>query len=169
MPSINSKFPTYSSFASSDLPTILGKDIENAMHFSAHLFSSVMLINGDGRLAVKKLPVDAQLSAVNGIIVKDFDGDGRKDILLAGNKFDTEVETTAADASPGLFLKGLGDLNFKSLKPYESGFFVPFNVKDIQAIKTKDDWAIVVGINDKGLRIYRNTKRANAREIALAK
>jgi hypothetical protein len=169
MPIINSKFPTYLSFASSDLPTILGKDIENAMHFSAYLFSSVMLINGDGQLAIKKLPVDAQLSAVNGIIVKDFDGDGRKDILMAGNKFDTEVETTAADASPGLFLKGMGDLNFKSLKPYESGFFVPYNVKDVQVIKTKDDWAIVVGINDKGLRVYRNTKPANTREIALAK
>ena len=94
MPVIAEKFPTFLSFATSDLPTILGADIETAIHQKAQLFSSVMLINDGGRLTVRKLPVEAQLSAVTGIIVKDFDKDGKKDILLAGNKFDVEVETT---------------------------------------------------------------------------
>ncbi len=49
------------------------------------------------------------------------------------------METTPADASPGLFLKGLGNGSFKSTKPLESGFFAPYNVKDIQPIKTKTD------------------------------
>ena len=61
-----------------------------------------------------------------------------RDILLAGNKFDVEVETTPADASPGLFLKGTGGLNFTPLKHFESGFFVPYNVKDMQLIKVKN-------------------------------
>jgi hypothetical protein len=154
MPVIGQKFPTYLSFAQSDLPSILGKDIENAIHYKAHLFSSIILINEKGKLLMKKLPVEAQLSAITGIIVQDFDNDGKKDILLAGNKFDVEVETTPADASPGLLLKGLGDLAFKPLKSFESGFFVPYNVKDIQLIKVKDKWTILIGVNNDGLRVF---------------
>jgi hypothetical protein len=155
MPIIATKFPTYRSFASSNLPGILGKDIENALHYKAHLFSSVMLINENGKLHSKKLPMEAQLSTVNGIIVQDFDKDGIKDILLAGNKFDVEVETTAADASPGLFMKGTGGLNFKCLKPFESGFFVPYNVKDIQAIPVGNEWIIAVSSNNDALRMFK--------------
>lgn len=168
MPVISEKFPTYSSFAQSDLPTIIGKDIENAVHRKAHLFSSVMLVNDNGRLTVKRLPTDAQLSAVMGIIVEDFDNDGKKDILLAGNKFDTEVETTPADASPGLFLKGSGNLEFRSMKSFESGFFVPYNVKDIQLIKVGSGYAVAVGINNEGLRIYSAGVRRGNKAIALA-
>ena len=154
MPVIAQKFPTYLSFAESDLRTILGADIEQALHREAYLFSSVMLINEGGTLNLKKLPVETQLSTVNCISVEDFDKDGKKDILLAGNKFDVEVETTAADASPGVFLKGTGDPGFKSLKPMESGFFVPYNVKDMQLIKIKDEWTAIVSINNEGLRMF---------------
>jgi hypothetical protein len=154
MPLIAQKFPTFTSFAESDLPSILGKDIENAIHYEAHLFSSIMLINENGKLSVKKLPVDAQLSTVNSIIVHDFDRDGNKDILLGGNKFDVEVETTAADASPGLFMKGLGNYNFKCLKPNESGFFVPYNVKDMQMIQWKNSLTVLVAINNDSLKAY---------------
>jgi hypothetical protein len=148
------KFPTFLSFAESDLKTILGDEIETALHHKAHLFSSVILVNDKGKFTIKPLPLEAQLSAVNSILVSDFDKDGKKDILVSGNKFDVEVETTPADASPGLFLKGLGDLNFQSTKPLESGFFVPYNVKDMKAVKLKDKWGILVSSNDDSLRLF---------------
>ena len=155
-PIIAQKFPTFLSFAESDLKTILGEDIETSLHYKAHLFSSVMLINDKGKFTIKKLPLEAQFSTVNCLLIKDFDSDGKKDILIAGNKFDVEVETTPADASPGLFLKGLGNLNFQSTKPLKSGFFVPYNVKDMQAIKTKTGWGILVSSNDDMLRVFAN-------------
>lgn len=169
MPVISKKFPTYSSFAKSDLPTILGHDIENAMHYKAHLFSSIILINEGGLLRMKKLPVEAQLSSVNGFVVADFDGDGHKDILLAGNKFDTEVETTPADASPGLLLKGKGNLTFQSVKPSESGFFVPYNVKDLQGVSVDGRMTILVGINNEGLRAFTRTSVTKNSAVALAR
>ena len=157
-PFISKKFPSFLSFAESDLKTILGEDIETALHYKAHLFSSVILINENGKFTIKKLPLEAQLSTINCIVVNDFDKDGKKDILIAGNKFDVEVETTPADASPGLFLKGLGAMNFKSARPLESGFFVPYNVKDMQALRTKNGWNILVSSNDDLLRVFSTTR-----------
>lgn len=158
LPVIDKKFPTYLSFARSDLKDILGKDMEDALHYQAHLFSSVILVNDKGKFSLQRLPVEAQLSTANGIIVRDFDGDGVKDILIAGNKFDVEVETTPADASPGVFLKGEGALRFKSLKSYESGFFVPYNVKDIQALDTGAGPVILVSVNNELMRMFRADK-----------
>jgi enediyne biosynthesis protein E4 len=152
---IAQKFPTYLSFAQSDLSGILGEEqLKTALHYQAQLFSTVLFVNESGSFKATKLPRAAQLSTVNGIIVKDFDADGKKDILLAGNKFDVEVETTPADASPGLFLKGIGSLTFKPCNPKESGFFVPYNVKDIQSITIADRWGILVSSNNDQLRIF---------------
>jgi hypothetical protein len=157
-PMIAQKFPTYLSFAESDLKGILGEELETAYHKQAYLFSSVVFINDKGKFTMKKLPVEAQLSTVNGILVNDFNGDGKKDILIAGNKFDIEVETTPADASPGLVLKGSSDGSFINTKPAESGFFVPFNVKDIKTIKMKTGIAVLVSSNNDSLRVFENKK-----------
>jgi len=154
MPVIGEKFPTFTSFANSDLAGILGSGMDMALHYKAHLFSSVMLINENGKFDIKRLPVEAQLSCVNGFVVSDFDGDGKKDILLAGNKFDVEVETTPADASPGLFLKNMGSGSYHPLSSVESGFFVPYNTKDVQPVKMGSQLAILVASNEDVLRIY---------------
>lgn len=159
-PMIAQKFPTYLSFAESDLKGILGDEMETAFHKQAYLFSSIILINDNGKLTIKKLPLEAQLSTVNGILVSDFDNDGKKDILIAGNKFDVEVETTPADASVGLLMKGDGKGNFISAKPLESGFFVPYNVKDIKLLNTKDAQVVLVSSNNDSLRVFEN-KKAN--------
>lgn len=154
-PFISKKFATYLSFGESDLKTILGDQITSALHYKAYLFSSVILVNNNGKFTIKNLPLEAQFSTVNCITVDDFDGDGKKDILIAGNKFDVEVETTPADASPGVLLKGLGNLNFKALKTNESGFFVPFNVKDLQPIKLNNKLVFLVSSNNDKLRAFK--------------
>ena len=159
MPVISEKFPSYQSFAEADLKDILGKDMDNALHLTAYNFSSIILINDNGKFTEKKLPVEAQFSAINSFIVEDFNGDGRKDILIAGNKFDSEVETTPADASQGLLLENLGNFEFKSTPAIESGFFVPYNVKDARLIKLRDGWGVLVSSNDDLLRIFTHSKR----------
>ncbi|MEO6547326.1 MAG: VCBS repeat-containing protein [Ferruginibacter sp.] len=158
-PFISKKFATYLSFGESDLKTILGDQITSALHYKAHLFSSVILVNNNGKFTIKKLPVAAQFSTVNCIMVDDFDGDGKKDILIAGNKFDVEVETTPADASPGVLLKGLGGLEFKTLTTMESGFFVPFNVKDMQPVRINNKRLLLVSSNDDKLRAFKQVAK----------
>ncbi len=65
-----------------------------------------------------------------------------RDILLAGNKFDVEVETTPADASPGVFMKEPAILTSNLCGLIESGLFLPYNVKDVKAIRVNDAWSL---------------------------
>jgi hypothetical protein len=154
MPGIATRFPTFGAFANSDIRGILGQDIDRALHYEAYLFTTVIFVNNDGKFTIQPLPVEAQLSTVNAFVIRDMNGDGRKDIILGGNKFDVEVETTPADASPGLYLENQGGMNFKAVPASKSGFFIPYNVKDIRAVNVSGRTLILVSSNNDRLRIY---------------
>ena len=125
-----------------------------------------MMTNENGKLRITRLPVEVQLSVINSLIVDDFDGDGIKDILVAGNKFDVEVETTPADGSPGFFMKGLGGLKFRTLKSEESGFFVPYNVKDMQLLRSINGRAVLVSSNNDKLRTFA-VRKSGGKTVAI--
>ena len=78
----------------------------------------------------------------------------------------SHLRATAADASPGVLMKGTGNLNFKSLKPYESGFFIPYNVKDIQALETEGGLVILVSVNNEAMRMFEGKTDSGRRIIA---
>lgn len=153
MPIIGQKFPTFASFAYADVSQIIGSGIDNALHKEAYTFSSIILENHEGQLIPRKLPAEAQFSTLLGAVVTDVNQDGQKDLLIAGNKFDVEVETTAADASPGYVLLGDGQLGFKTMQPHESGLMIPFNVKDLQTIQIGQKSYYLVAINDEQMRV----------------
>ena len=158
LPSLNTKYPSFQSFAEADIHEILEGKTRRALKYEAQLFASVILENDNGSLQIRQLPVEAQISAVNGIVPGDFNRDGQIDLLLAGNKFEAEIETTRADASPGVLFLGGVNGSLEGLKPRESGFFAPYNVKTIQAIQLGEQkkMGILVGVNDGTLRLFSN-------------
>lgn len=154
MPNIKKKFPTYDAFGQANLMDIYGEGLKNALHYEVYDFSSIILQNTDQGFKIIPLPVEAQISAVQGIVVDDLDKDGIKDILIAGNLFVSEVETGRADAGTGLFLKGRGNFNYRSLSNYECGFFAPGDVRDMKLIQTVDNQKLVlVGNNNGSLQV----------------
>ncbi len=163
MPFIAEKFPTFSEFASSTLEDIYGLDkLKNSVHYQATDFASLYIENrGDGSFDTFQLPAEAQLSPIMGTVICDFDKDGKMDLVIAGNLFDTEVETPSYDAGKGLYLKGNGDGTFLPyLKIEDSGIFMPQNVRDIQLIyilKEKRP-AVLVANNNSNLNLFAWTK-----------
>ncbi|PTX61076.1 VCBS repeat protein [Kordia periserrulae] len=135
VPTIKQKFKNYDEFSTATLIDVYGKkNLENALHYQVKSFASIYLENTENGFKIHKLPVEAQVSSINQILVKDYDNDGQLDALIAGNLYNSEVETPRNDASYGMFLKGDGHGNFQAVPVTQSGFFTTGDVKDLQHI-----------------------------------
>lgn len=157
VPGINEKFKTYASYAESDIYEIYDKEnLDRAMHYCANSFETVYIENlGDLKFKSHPLPVEAQLSSVNDILIKDYDGDHVLDILIAGNMYGTEVRTPRNDAGIGLLLKGEGNGNFMPVNHLESGFFLPYDVKSLAEIEVEGEFYVLAGCNNNKLRVFK--------------
>ncbi len=135
IPAIKSKFKDYSSFSTATLIDVYTEEsLNNSLHYQVKSFASIYLENRDGSFVKHELPIEAQLSSINKIMVEDFDKDQNLDVVIAGNLYSSEVETPRHDASNGLLLKGDGTGNFIPLSSLNSGFYAPGDVKDMTKI-----------------------------------
>ena len=111
---------------------------------------------GNGKFKQHSLPMEAQFAPVNAIICDDFDGDGYKDLLLAGNDYQTDVITGRYDASYGCFLKGSSKKTFTSIPPAKSGFIINGDVKDMALIKLANGEKLVLAaVNNDSMRVFK--------------
>jgi hypothetical protein len=95
---------------------------------------------------------------VYGILARDVDGDGRSDLLLAGNFDGFRPEIGRAAASYGLVLLGDGRGSFTPMRARESGFFVVGQARDIQRLRTARGDEYVVTRNDDRALAFRPTR-----------
>jgi enediyne biosynthesis protein E4 len=110
---------------------------------------------GNGKFVEHPLPIEAQFAPVNAIICYDLDNDGFKDLLLAGNEYQSNVMTGRYDASYGCFLKGAADKKFKPVSPAESGFVLDGDVKSMALIRLSNGEKIILAaVNNDSLRVF---------------
>lgn len=163
-------FQNYKSYAVATMNDILTPEQRTgALRLSANNLQSSYVENaGEGKFIMKPLPMQAQVSALNGMIVDDFTGDGNLDVVINGNDFGTEVSVGRYDALNGLVLKGDGKGNFKSLSILESGIFIPGNGKAIVKLKSSNGKYLIAASQNRGdLKVYslkRNIKNIQVKE-----
>ena len=159
MPFIKDKFPTYHSFATADLEEIYSpEELDSALHLEAYTFSNTLWINdGKGHFEVRKLPVEAQLSPVNGMVARDLNADGHIDLIVAGNRFGSEVETPRYDGGWGLVLLGDGKGGFRALDAKESGFYAGGNLHGLTDVYLPGSQALLIisAVNNAPLEFFR--------------
>lgn len=121
---IGEKFSSYTRYGMSTTEEVLGKKrFKKAGRLQADIFASCYLENKEGQqFELHRLPKEAQFSVVNGLVVDDFDQDGKDDVLLHGNYFAYQPQYEKQDAITGLLLKGKGDGTFRSIRSIDSGF-----------------------------------------------
>jgi len=150
LPYLKKKYLKYAAYAGQTIqdmfdPVILRKSIIN----KATMLETIVLINkGNGKFEIRKLPMEAQLSPVYAICVKDIDRDGFEDIILGGNLYGVKPEVGRYDASQGAFLKGSGNGNFLSIPTRETGLFLDGQIRDIKIIQVKGREMLMVARNN---------------------
>jgi hypothetical protein len=138
-----------------------GDQLKGAVELKAFFFeSSVFLNNKNGTFTRKVLPAQAQLSPVYAMSCNDYDGDGKKDLLLGGNYYAAKPEVGRYDASYGLFLKGDGAGNFSATPSLNSGINVKGEVRNIVEVTTRNRARnFIFLLNDAAPVIYQNKNR----------
>ncbi len=158
MPFIKKKFPTYDAFAKAKLRDVFDKNqLEKSVHLKAYTFSTSMFINEEGHFKKQALPDASQLSSVNDILIEDFNQDSNMDIIMAGNLYNSEVETPRNDASYGVILLGNGNGGFNELPNAKSGLMLRGEVRHIKHITIKGSKKIVVIKNNDSLKVLKKS------------
>ncbi len=157
MISLKKKFTNYKSFATATMDDILSPEQrQGALRLKANMLQSVYLRNdGNGKFTIIPLPKEAQVSALNGMVVDDFDGDGNLDVVINGNDYGTEVSTGRYDALNGLLLKGDGKGNFKPLSILQSGIYIPGNGKAMVKLQSSNGkYLLAASQNKDDLKLF---------------
>ena len=121
LPWLRQRFPTHHAFAAATMAEVLGDHSPLAKELRVSWTDLTVFLNRGDHFETRALPVEAQFAPAFGIVAADFDGDGRADLFLAQNFFETDGETSRYDAGRGLLLRGDGRGGFTPLSGEESG------------------------------------------------
>jgi hypothetical protein len=164
LPYLKPRYPRYADYAGQTVTDIFSPgELAGATFKQAHTFATTLVRNnGDGSFTLTPLPLEAQLAPVYGIVVQDLDGDGKPDLLLAGNFDGVQPAIGRMSASYGLLLRGDGTGRFTPLGTARSGFRVAGQARDIQRVRSRrGDLYVVTRNNDRPL-IFRSTTAQRA-------
>lgn len=156
MPFVKQKFPTFEGFAEATLDQVYDQEnLDNALHLKAYELESCIFLNtGNFNFEKQQMPSICQVAPINDIIAIDLNGDQHLDLIMAGNNYDTEVETVRYDGGYGQILIGDGKGGFNPLPVTESGFYANGNSKDMEMIRTSKGLQILIANNSDKIQAF---------------
>jgi len=148
MPGLKKQFLFAGEFAKAPMDRIIERSrLNQAALFTAETFSNMILINEGGfRFTMKPLPFEAQFSNINDILLRDVNGDGKTDLVLAGN-FDGDVLAMGrndADHGSILFNDGKGKFSYSSIPGVE----IRGEARKIRSIRIAGKEQIIISRNN---------------------
>jgi len=161
LPLLKQKFPTHADYAGKQITEIFSEEqLRQAVIKHAYTFAtSIYYGSKEGTFRMQPLPFAAQIAPVFAILCEDFDNDGAKDLLLAGNFLGLNPQLGRYDASYGALLKGVGNGGFASVPMHASGLHLTGQVRDAVALKLRNKEVLIFAKNDDGVQVYEQAKR----------
>ena len=156
MPGIKKTYPDNESYAIAAMTKLFPEESKkDALILHCNETRSGWFENrGSAGFLFHPFPYLAQVAPVNTLVVRDLDGDGHPDIILAGNESQITVRTGSEDASYGLVLINDGHGNFTPLMPTASGLILDGDVRDLKLVHTPGGMVLLVAINDQPVKAY---------------
>jgi hypothetical protein len=85
---------------------------------------------------------------------QDLNGDGKEDLILAGNIYETEVETPRLDAISGTVLLSGSGGSYQVMPHVQSGLYLRGNLKSLLTFTDQGNQWILAGRNDDAPLLY---------------
>jgi hypothetical protein len=135
-PWITKKFPTYEAYSHATIEEIFPAEyLAKAKRYAAtELASGVYVQKANQTFEFKPLPSMAQISPINGIVVRDLDGDGIPDVYCVGNNFGPEPSTGRFDGGVSILLKGDGHGGLTPVPTWQSGLLAAGDARAAVAV-----------------------------------
>jgi hypothetical protein len=150
------KFTSYMAFCEATINDIFSKEeLEKANRLSVTETRSMAWLNKNGKMVPVELPMEAQFSVVTSILTDDFNGDGKKDLLLLGNHSDNRLKIGCINSSYGCLLTGDGKGNFTYINQPQSGLHIIGDVKAAVELKTGTTKYIIAGACNNAMQFYK--------------
>lgn len=158
LPGLKKKFLEYKTYATATITDVFTPEqLKDAGKLEAHLLATVYLQNDGANGFVKKdLPLEAQYAPVYAMASFDANGDGKKDLMLAGNNSWTRIKFGRYNANHGCLLIGDGKGNFKYVPQYASGLNVRADVRSLLAVSTGGFTDLIFGVNNGPANLVRS-------------
>ena len=149
---LRQRFTTYESYANATLTDVFStEELNGAKKLTANEFRTMSFLSvPGGKYVAKPLPMAAQTSPIFTLTPIDFDKDGRRDLLLCGNTYQTRLRFGRADANRGLLLRGDGKGNFTPIPQAQAGFDLRGDVRSVVSVGDK----LLIGMNQQAVRVY---------------
>jgi hypothetical protein len=154
--SLRKKFIKYEDYSNATLSDIAPQEeIDKAYSFNTYTTQSVWLENVEGTdFMIKPLSPLAQLSSVNGFLVDDFNGDGEKELLVAGNFYPYKAQLGRSDASTGLVMN-FDNGKIRHDKSVLSNVWLTGDIRDVAILKFKSGTKrVIVSRNNDRAGVY---------------
>ncbi len=148
MPVMNKKYWNFSDFAKADFSTVFTEEERTgAKSYDVTELETCLLMNENSNLVIKRLPAWVQSTSCEAVQPYDFNGDGRMDLLLAGNSNQQHYEYGDMDASEGLLLFGQADRSFRVVHAGEYGLDLSGFVRDLAIVQVNGVNVLIVANN----------------------
>ncbi|WP_353722334.1 VCBS repeat-containing protein [Dyadobacter sp. 676] len=141
------KYTSYAAYADATIEDVFGKEaVERSRKVYCKELKSIVLENLGG-FGFKRhpLPETVQFSRTSGVIAKDFTGDQKADLVLAGNFLPYRVQLGPCDASVGTMLKQTTAFRFEEVPAAEAGLWADGDVRHAVLL---NDARILLSVNN---------------------
>lgn len=151
IPRLKKKFTRYNPYAKATIQDIFTKEeLSKSTSLYAYTLETTLFKNENKVMKPVPLPYQAQLSPMFDFIVEDFNGDGKLDILMAGNYSYSETETSEMDAGNGTLLLQQADGTFTFVDNRDHGFWAQHEVRELKSIRLADGREAILTGNNRG-------------------
>lgn len=152
MSMMRTRFTDYKSYAEATIKEVFKADeLKGATRLEANTLKTVLFINEANKFKEQPLPLEVQAAPIFAMTTFDYDKDGKKDLLLAGNIHHARLKFGKYDANYGLILRGDGQGHFSTIPQKQAGLRL---MGDVRSLLMMNNMALF-GINQVGVKAYK--------------